>query len=557
MDENVLRPGMQSSRSAYVMLLATLFVGGGGTIGWLLLPIGAPRLSFVATVKLGLEVTVLCLLLGVPSLYAAFRQPRWPGLARFLAAVAMTSLLVPTIARSLSLSALFSFYGPLATGLRTIGLWPQGQPLDSSHLAVVIALVTLYLPFVLLILSESMQLLGRMPDVAATLGASNFQTALRVTLPTLLRPIAIVGLIIFSQVLGVIITPRILGSEDVTLAILIDDFLKRSLDISAALRVAWSEMALAVPLAAVAAYFIEAELTARARPLQPALRFRGGRILGLIPVAILLVVPFALAVLSLGRSPILDLTSVFRTGPTLNWYGKALSDTSFQRTILPSLAVWITAAVLSVFPATVASIRVLPHQSLRRFLRWLGLVLLFIPQNALGVLLFIILSLVPGIQTHLPAWLLAGAGQAIPGLAFSFLFMDRVSDRLVRSLNIAGTLGSTTTQRLLRIGLPRLLPSILICFAATALISLDDIVFVRYVPRVSVNTFATELFGRARYGAAPDLAAACILMAVLVLILAGTGSVVSYAPRILRRSCSDRQESLALPAETGHIGRTA
>ena len=47
------------------------------------------------------------------------------------------------------------------------------------------------------------------------------------------------------------------------------------------------------------------------------------------------------------------------------------------------------------------------------------------------------------------------------------------------------------------------------------------------------------------------------LMAVLVLILAGTGSVVSYAPRILRRSCSDRQESLALPAETGHIGRTA
>jgi ABC-type spermidine/putrescine transport system permease subunit II len=548
--------GIKSSRSAVAMLMATLLVVGGGAIAWLLLPNGAPRLSFVATVKLGLEVTLLCLLIGVPSVYAAFRQPRWPMLARYLVAAAMASLLVPTIARSLSLSALFSYYGPLVTGLRTIGLWPQGQPLDSSHLAVVIALVTLYLPFVLLILSESMQLLGRTPDVAATLGAGNFQTSLRVTLPTLLRPIAIVGLIIFSQVLGVIITPRILGSEDVTLAILIDDLLKRSMDISAALRVAWSEMALAIPLAAVAAYFIEAELTARARPLQAALRFRGGRILALTPVVILSVVPVALVVLSIGRSPILDMASVFQTGPTLNWYGNALSDPDFQSTIIPSLEVWITAAVLSIFPATVISIRVLGHKDLRRLFRWLALVLLFIPQNALGVLLFILVGAVPAIQAQAPSWLLAAAGQAIPGFAFSYLLMDRVSDSLVRSLNIAGTMGATASQRLLRIGLPRLLPSMLTCFAATALISLDDIVFVRYVPRVSVNTFATELFGRARYGAAPDLAAACILMALLVLILVGTGSLVNVVPRIRRNICSIHRESLLLPVETSHIGGT-
>jgi ABC-type spermidine/putrescine transport system permease subunit I len=118
---------MRLSKPVLVTLLTTIVVVGGG-IGWLLLPDGAPRLSFVATVKLGLEVTSICLLLGVPSLYAAFRQPLWPRYSRILVAAAMASLLVPTIARSLSLSALFSFYGPLATILRAIGLWHQGQP---------------------------------------------------------------------------------------------------------------------------------------------------------------------------------------------------------------------------------------------------------------------------------------------------------------------------------------------------------------------------------------------------------------------------------------------
>lgn len=282
---------------------------------------------------------------------------------------------------------------------------------DSSHTAVVIALVTLSLPFVLLILSESMQSLGRLPDVAATLGASGLRTAVRVTLPRLLRPIATAGLVIFSQVLGVIITPRILGSEDVTLAILIDDFLKRSMDTPAALKIAWAEMALAIPLAAVAAYFIEAELTARARPLQPALRFRGGRILGSIPVGVLVVVPMALVALSLGRSTILDVTSVFRGGPTLKWYGKALSDLEFRHAVLPSIGVWITAAVFSILPATLVSVRVLPFPRLRRSFRWVGLVLLFIPQNVLGVLLFMIVSRLPSIQFLIPAWMLAGSAK--------------------------------------------------------------------------------------------------------------------------------------------------
>ncbi len=536
-------------------LLSTILIVAGCCIGWLLLPTGAARLSFEATIKLALEVTCLCLLLGAPPLYAAFRQPRWPWLPRLLIATAMASLLVPTIARSLSLSALFSFYGPLATALRAIGLWPQGRPLDSSHAAVVMALVTLYLPFVLLMLSESMQSLGRLPDVAATLGASSLQVSTRITCQRLLRPMATAGLVIFSQVLGVIITPRILGSDDVTLAMLIDDLLKRSMDTSAALRVAGAEFALAIPLAAVAAYFVEAELKARARHLQPALRFRGGRTLALIPVGIFIVVPLTLVILSMGSSPILNMMDIFQHGPTLKWYGKALSDAGYQRVVLPSLGVWITAAVLSIFPATLAAIQLLPFPRVRQSCRWLALVILFIPQNALGVLLFMIVSHLPSIQASMPPWILAGAGQALPDLALSFLIMDRVSDRLVRSLNIAATLGATAWQRAVRIALPSLLPSIVIGFIATALVSLDDIIFVRYLPRVSVGTFATELFGRARYEAAPDLAAACVLVAASILLFVGVGFLVTDMPRLRRKLPLTRRISLRPPAETVQLRR--
>ena len=526
---------MRIPRLASPLLFIALALIGGWIAAWLLLPDEVAHFSFLVTIKLGIEVTALCLLLGSFPLYAALRQPKWPKLPHVLVAVSLGSLLIPTIARSLSLSALFSFYGPLATGLRVMRLWPQGQPLDSSHAAVVIALVTLYLPFTLLILSESMPSLGRMPDVAGTLGAGVLQTSLRVTIPRLLRPLATAGLVVFSQVLGVIITPRILGSEDVTLAVLIDDLLKRTMNTPEALRIAWAEMALAIPVAAVAAYFIEKERTARARPLQPALRFRGGRVLSVIPLVILAVVPGALLILSLGHSPILSMASLFQSGPTLEWFRRALLEPGFRRVLLPSFMVWMAAAAFSIFPALLVSVLILPYPQVRRSFRLLALVLLFVPQNALGVLLFMVLSRFPAAQASIPAWLLGGMGQAVPGFAFAFLLMDRVGDRLRRSLALASTLGASAWQRLLKVALPNLAPSVAAAFVATALITLDDIIFVRYLPRLPVNTAATELFGRARYGAAPDLAAACILMALFILLLVACGHIARKFPAIRRR----------------------
>jgi len=525
---------MELSRPSLAFLLSSLAITTGAWISWLLMPEGAARLSFVTTVRLGCEVTLLCLLLGVAPLYAAYRQPKWSALRRILLLIAMGSLLIPTIARSLALSSLFAYYGPIASAARAIRLWPEGEPLDSSHAAVVISLVTLYLPFVLLVVSECMEALGRSPDIAGTLGANSIQTGTRVVLPRLLRPMTTAGLIVFSQVLGVIITPRILDSSEVTLAVLIDDLLKRTMNTSAAMRVGLAEVILALPVAAVAAYFVEGELRARGRPLMTALRFRGGRILALIPIVILLLVPTVLLALSLGPTPILDPTAVFRSGPTVHWYRLALGSAAFWSVSASSIYVWTTATLLSVFPATFLSVLLLPFSQLRRIGRWIALLLLFIPQNALGVLLFVATSSVPQAQASFPGWLFGGIGQAVPGFAFCFLLMDRVAEQQARSLRIAATLGASFIQRFMRIALPRFLPAIGFSIAATALISLDDIIFVRYLPRVPVATFATQLFDQARYGASPDLAAFCILIAAVVGLLLSGGMLLESIPRVRR-----------------------
>ena len=525
---------MKISRSAQAVFLSSLAILTGAWASWLLMPQGAARLSLVTTVRLGSEVTLLCLLLGVAPLYAAYRQPKWPALRRMLLFIAMGSLLIPTIARSLALSSLFAYYGPIATAARAISVWPEGEPLDSSHLAVVISLLTLYLPFVLLVVSECMEALGRIPDIAATLGANSIQTGVRVVVPRLLRPMATAGLIVFSQVLGVIITPRILDSREVTLAVLIDDLLKRTMDTAAAMRVGFAEVVLALPVAAVAAYFVEGELRARGRPLMTALRFRGGRILALIPIGILLLVPTVLLALSLGSTPILDPTAVFRNGPSVHWYRVALRSATFWSVSASSLCVWTTATLLSVLPAIFFSVLLLPFSQLRRIGRWIALLLLFIPQNALGVLLFVATSSFPQIQASFPGWLFGGIGQAVPGFAFCFLLMDRVAEQQARSLRIAATLGASFIQRFMRIALPRFLPAIGISITATALISLDDIIFVRYLPRIPVATFATQLFDQARYGASPDIAAFCILIAAVVGLLLSGGMLLESIPRLRR-----------------------
>jgi len=508
-------------------------LGIATTLGYYTLERAVDRLSFVTTVKLGAEVTLLCLAIAALPAYFALRRRASSIGARLLIGAAILSLLTPTIARSLSFSALFAYYGPLATFLRDLHLWRQGRPLDSSHLAVVVSLVTLYLPVCLLVLAQGVRQLGRSPEIASTLGAGPWRRLSRVIAPGLGRPLLAAGLIVFSQTIGVIITPRILGSSDITLAVLVDELLKRSLDTAGAMRVAAAELVVAVPVAALAAAFLDVDMLKRL--VSPKSKELSLAVLAAsLPVSLLLLLPPAvLLLLSFARTPVLSLEALVHNGASLEWYSKVLGDPAWRAIVVPSLLVWLTAVLSSIVMALVLGQAGLQRHRLRSVLRWATLTLLFIPQNALGVLLFIPLAKMPQqLVGLLPPWALGGLGQAVPAFALAYLLLDGALQRVRASVRVASTLGASWLKRVRVIVLPQIMPTIIGCFVASALISLDDVIFVRYLPRGELNTFSTELFARARFTSSPDLAAACVLLWLAVLAVGAVAPLLRARGRI-------------------------
>jgi ABC-type spermidine/putrescine transport system permease subunit II len=523
-----------SPQGSWTRLGSAGVVGVATVLGYSMLARGVERLSFVTTLKLGVEVTVLCIAIAALPAYLALRRRTGSMGARLLIGAAILSLLTPTIARSLSFSALFAYYGPLTTLLRGLHLWPEGRPLDSSHLAVVISLVTLYLPISLIVLAQGVRQLGRSPEIAATLGAGPWRRFSRIIVPGLGRPLFAAGLIVFSQTIGVIITPRILGSSDITLAVLIDELMKRSLDTAAAMHVAAAELVVAVPVAALAAAFLDVDVLKRLVPSKST-QHSLSSLAASLPISLLLLLPPAvLLLLSLARTPVLSLGALVHDGASLEWYAKVTGESAWRAIIVPSLLVWLTAALSSTLVALVLGQASLQRHQLRSILRWVALTLLFIPQNALGVVLFLLLAKLPHELVGLfPAWALGGLGQAVPAFALAYILLDGALQRVRASARVASTLGASWFKRARKVVLPQILPTLIGCLVATALISLDDVIFVRYLPLGELNTFSTELFARARFTSSPDLAAACVLLWLIVLAVGGVVPLLRARRRIV------------------------
>jgi putative spermidine/putrescine transport system permease protein len=482
---------------------------------------------------LAAEVTLLCVTIAAFPAYLALRTHTESWGAKLLVAAAVLSLLTPTIARSLAFASLFAYYGPLATFLRDAGLWPQGQPLDSSHAAVVASLVTLYLPVTLLVLSHGARQLGRSPEIAATLGASRLHRFFRIVIPGMSRPAITAALIVFSQAVGVIVTPRILGNDDITLAILIDDLMKRSLDTEAAARVALAELLIAVPVAVQAARYLDTSALKRVISIKTGsttLRSLGAT----VPFAFVLLAPvMVLIALSLSSSPLLSLEPMAGKHVTLEWYRSVLDDRAWRDVVAPSLLVWMTASVLSIPAALLLALAALRSASLRSVLRWVSLTILFVPQNALGLAMFVGISAIPGhLVEWMPAWIVGGIGQAVPGFAIAYVLLDGVLHRTRASIRIAATLGASWIQRTRRVLLPQITPTLIGCLVAAALVSLDDVIFVRYLPRTELSTFSTELLARARFTASPEVAAACALLWLSVLSIGALVPLLKTAPSL-------------------------
>lgn len=166
---------------------------------------------FVRSIRIALETTVICLLIGYPMAFfiSTRRRAFMRGLLLFLVILPFwTNFLVRTYA----LRVLLGLEGPLNGVLMNTGLISEPLPLLNSEFAVILGLVYGFLPFMVMPIYASVERLDfRLVEAARDLGANDWHVFWRITLPLTLPGVVAGCALVFIPAIGAFVTPDLLG----------------------------------------------------------------------------------------------------------------------------------------------------------------------------------------------------------------------------------------------------------------------------------------------------------------------------------------------------------
>jgi len=162
------------------------------------------------TMWLGLEVTVVCLLLGYPLAWLFVRCPR--GLQPVLMVVILLPLLTSVVVRTFAWIVILGRQGIVNTALLGLGIADAPLSLLYTEAGLVVALAQVQMPLMVLPLITSLQRIDpNLADASTSLGASAWRTFFRVTVPLSL-PGAVAGsLLTYAAAITALITQTLVG----------------------------------------------------------------------------------------------------------------------------------------------------------------------------------------------------------------------------------------------------------------------------------------------------------------------------------------------------------
>jgi spermidine/putrescine transport system permease protein len=169
---------------------------------------------FWHSVRIGLVVTLWCILLGYPLSYFIARQK--PVLRDALMILVIIPFWTNFLVRTYALKQVLATEGLINAMLMNLGL--IGSPLDLlfNEFAVVVGLIYGYLPFAVLPMYASIEKFDHtLLEAAADLGASPRRAFLRIMLPLTLPGVVAALVLVFVPVVGAFITPDIMGGGKV------------------------------------------------------------------------------------------------------------------------------------------------------------------------------------------------------------------------------------------------------------------------------------------------------------------------------------------------------
>jgi putative spermidine/putrescine transport system permease protein len=178
--------------------------------------------ALVATLRIGAITTIASLLIGYPLAHWMARMQSRVGHALLLMAV-IAPMLTGIVVRTFAWITILQDGGVINVTLLSWGLIDQKLNLMYNEFGTVVALVHIYVPFMVLTLTG---VIGRIDDrleqAARNLGANRLRAFIEITLPLSLPGILAGSLLVFALAISAYVTPFLLGGTDVlTLPMLI------------------------------------------------------------------------------------------------------------------------------------------------------------------------------------------------------------------------------------------------------------------------------------------------------------------------------------------------
>jgi putative spermidine/putrescine transport system permease protein len=175
-----------------------------------------------ATLRIGLITTIVSLLIGYPLAHWMARMQSRLGHALVLMAV-IAPMLTGIVVRTFAWMTILQDKGVINTLLVDWGIVSKPLPLMYNEFGTVVALVHIYVPFMVLTLTGVIGRIDeRLEQAARSLGAGRLRAFIEVTLPLSLPGILAGSLLVFALSISAYVTPSLMGGTDVlTLPMLI------------------------------------------------------------------------------------------------------------------------------------------------------------------------------------------------------------------------------------------------------------------------------------------------------------------------------------------------
>lgn len=162
------------------------------------------------TLLLGLQVTLLSLLLGLPLAWAYTRvPPRWQGLLMLLIVL---PLLTSAVVRTFAWVVILGRQGIVNTALLSLGWADEPLRLLYTPGAVVVALAQIELPLMVLpLITALLNIDPHLRQASLALGAGHWRTLWQVTLPLAVPGLLAGSLLVFASSVSAFVTQTLVG----------------------------------------------------------------------------------------------------------------------------------------------------------------------------------------------------------------------------------------------------------------------------------------------------------------------------------------------------------